>query len=187
MTGKMKLYIGLSALALATFLVAGSIAACQQDLDGEERVAPAAGHPGFNLIFRYGVGAKNELNTSKGTYTKDMILDPSVTVRFSLTGEEMDRIYEKMTEIDFFSYPDEFAIVVPPGEGFRIVHPSSSYYFKVEYQSKVKELAWENKDFAILYEDERADKLRELIRLIIGIIESKKEYQKLPEPRGYYF
>jgi len=140
----------------------------------------------FNFIFRYGVGAKNELNTFQGTYTKDMILAPPITINLHLAPDEMYIISKKMIEIDFFIYPEDFKIVVPEGESYGLVHPTSSYYFKVEYQSEVKELTWDNKDFAIFYKDEEADKLRELIKLIINIIEARKEYQKLPPPAGGY-
>jgi hypothetical protein len=140
----------------------------------------------FNFIFRYGVGAKNELNTFQGTYTKDMILAAPVTTNLSLTPDEMDIISNKMIEIDFFSYPKDFKIVVPEGESYGIVHPSSSYYFRVKYKSEVKELTWDNKDFFIFYKDEKADRLVELIKLIINIIETREEYQKLPPPAGRY-
>ena len=137
----------------------------------------------FNLIFKYGVGAKNELNTFEGTYTRDMISDPSITVPLSLTEEEQDRIYKKMVEIDFFDYPEEFSVSITAGERVGIVTPHSSYYFEVEYDSKIKTLWWEDN---IINEDEKADKLRELIQLIKDIIESKDEYQKLPEPKSGY-
>ena len=137
----------------------------------------------FNLIFKYGVGAKNELNTFEGTYTKDMIMDPPITVKLYLSQEEVDRIYQKMVEIDFFSYPDKFFVSVPPGEVVGMVTPFLSYYFKVEYDSKTKELWWEDE---IIKEDEKAEKLRELIKFIRDIIESKEEYKKLPSPRGGY-
>lgn len=137
----------------------------------------------LNLIFKYGVGAKNELNTFNGTYTKDMILDPSITANLSLSNDELDRIYRKMIEIKLFDYPDSFSVSVPPGEATGVVTPYSSYYFKVEYDSKVKELWWDDN---ITNEDEKAERLRELIRLIIDIIESKEEYKKLPSPRGGY-
>ncbi len=42
----------------------------------------------FNIIFRYGVGAKNELDTFNGTYTWDMVVDPSITVNLSLSNKE---------------------------------------------------------------------------------------------------
>jgi hypothetical protein len=142
-----------------------------------------AGESNFNLIFKYGVGARNELDMFKGTYTKDMVNDPSVTVPLSLSQEEMDRIYQKMVEIDFFDYPDRFSVAVPLGELTGMVTPYSSYYFKIEYNSRIKELWWDDK---ITNKDEKADRLRELIRLIKDIVEVKEEYKKLPEPSGGY-
>ena len=144
---------------------------------------PLTNPSNFNLIFKYGVGAKNELNTFEGTYTKDMIMDPSITVKLPLSQEELDRIYQKMVEIDFFSYPDKFFVSVPPGEVVGMVTPHLSYYFKVEYDSKTKELWWEDE---IIKEDEKAEKLRELIKFIRDIIESKEEYKKLPPMRWGY-
>ncbi|MFC2015244.1 hypothetical protein ACFLUP_04565 [Chloroflexota bacterium] len=137
----------------------------------------------FNLLFRYGVGANNDLNTFSGTYTKDMINAPSITVPLLLTDEELDRIYQKMIEIDFFDYPEEFSVSLPPGGLVGMITPHSSYYFRVENNSVIKELRWEDK---ITNENNEADNLRELIKLIRDIIESKEEYQKLPEPTGGY-
>ena len=137
----------------------------------------------FNLIFKYGVGAKNILDTFQGTYTKDMVIDPSITVELALSEAEKDIIYQRMIEIDFFNYPDKFSVSVTPGESFGILTPYPSYYFKVEYNSQVKELWWDDE---ITNPDEKADRLRELIKLIRDIVESKEEYKKLPEPRSGY-
>ena len=60
----------------------------------------------MNMIFSYGVGSKNVLDTHECTYTKDMLMDPSITVSLKLAGSELDSVYEKMNEIGFFSYPD---------------------------------------------------------------------------------
>ncbi len=141
------------------------------------------GEANFNLIFKYGVMARNELNTFQGTYTRDMVSDPSITVNLSLSKEELDRIYQKMVEIEFFDYPEEFSVSVPPGESVGRVTPYSRYYFKVEYDSRVKELWWEDE---IINPNEKAGNLRELIQFIRDIIETKEEYKKLPEPTSGY-
>ena len=137
----------------------------------------------FNLEFKYGVMAGNILDTFKGTYTKDMVTDPPITVELSLSEEEKETIYQKMVEIDFFNYPDEFTVDVPPDEFIGIMTPYNSYYFKVEYNSQIKELWWEDE---ITNPDEKADKLRELVLLIRNIVESKEEYKALPEPTSGY-
>jgi hypothetical protein len=97
----------------------------------------------------------------------------------SLTEEEMERIHRKMIEIDFFSYPARFSIPDITGS----VTPYNSYYFLVEHNSEFKELWWED---GFTAEYQRAEKLRELIRLIKRLVESKDEYRKLPDPRGLY-
>jgi len=163
-------------IALALVAVLSETAGCVAPL-------PPPSPSSFNLIFKYGVGAKNELNTLQGTYTKDMIFDPSITVNLSLSQEELDRIYNKMVEINFFGYPDEFSVSVSPEESVGMLTPYCSYYFKVEYDSKVKELSWEDN---IINQDKKAEKLRELINLITDIVESKEEYKQLPPPRGGY-
>jgi len=137
----------------------------------------------FNFLFKYGVTLRNKLDTFHGTFTKDMVLAPSITTHLELTQSELEQILLKMEEIDFFNYPDVFKIEIPPGGLISIVTPYSRYYFKVEHGSVVKELSWEDE---ILNEDEKADRLRELINLIRSIIESKEEYKRLPEPKGGY-
>ncbi|MBN1692680.1 MAG: hypothetical protein JW845_03895 [Dehalococcoidales bacterium] len=137
----------------------------------------------FNFLFRYGVTGGNILNTFQGTFTKDMVMDPAITIDFTLTPEEMDSIYQKMLEIDFFDYPDEFEVTVPEGELINLVTPYATYYFKVQHSGGVKELTWEDE---IVNPDEKADKLKELIHLIRDIIELKPEYLVLPEPSGGY-
>jgi hypothetical protein len=139
----------------------------------------------FNLIFKYGYGSinKNVLNTFNGTYTWDMVVDPPITIDFSLSDEDMDSIYQKMVEIDFFCYPDEFKIPLPENGIVTISTPYNGYYFRVECNSRVKELRWDDE---IRNKNEDAGILRTLIRLIRDIIESKEEYKNLPPPRGAY-
>lgn len=125
----------------------------------------------------------NELDTFNNTYIKDMVTNPPITVNFVLNDQEKQKIYDKMVEINFFDYPDEFIVTVPPGQNIGQVTPYSSYYFHVEYNSKKKDLSWDDN---IIVSDSKADELRELIQLIQDIIETKDEYKELPAPSGGY-
>lgn len=127
----------------------------------------------FNLVFRYGVGAKNELNTFDGTYTKDLVMDPPVTVDFKLTEEEIADIYKKMTDLEVFE-------ITNTAEEGMFVTPCSSYYLKVQQNSVQKEMSWDGCSGKI------NDKLREFTDYVISIIESKDEYQELPDATGGY-
>ena len=137
----------------------------------------------FNLVFKYGITARNILDTFEGTYTRDMVTDPPVTIELSLSEREKEDIYKKMVECEFLNYPDEFSVSVPPGELTGLVTPYNSYYFKVEYNSRIKELRWDDE---ITNQDEKADRLRDLVIFIRNIIESKEEYKELPEPTSAY-
>jgi hypothetical protein len=138
---------------------------------------PPAGEPtSFNLIFRYGVGAKNELNTFDQTYTKDMLMNPSVTIKFKLADNELAGIYQKINDSKLFDKNEK-----PAEEDIGMMRtPCSSYYLKVQNDSVQKELSWDDCRGKI------SDKFQQFTNYIIPIIESKEEYKKLPAPTGGY-
>lgn len=136
----------------------------------------------FNFRLRYGVLARNELNTFENTYTKDLILDGTFTIPLYLARADFDSIEVKMEQIGFFSYPDTF--VVTSRDSIRsFITPNNTYDFEVVSRSITKNLCW---DDAIIASDARGARLRELIALIRKIVESKPEYQRLPPARGGY-
>jgi hypothetical protein len=128
----------------------------------------------FNFIFRYGVGAKNELDTFSRTYTKDMVMGASITINFELTNDELVGIYQKIKDLKLFEKSEESA------ERNMIVNPCSSYSLKVQIDSTQEKLSWDNCQGSI------SDKFQQFTNYIIKIIESKEEYKKLPTPRGGY-
>ena len=111
----------------------------------------------LNLTFKYGVTTRNVLNTFDCTYTKDLILDPPTTTSLKLTINEIDSIYNKMKQINFFNYPDILYVHVT-GDTISMINPYSTYYFYVESDEMKKELFWSD---SVLNADQDADKLRE--------------------------
>jgi hypothetical protein len=136
----------------------------------------------FNVKLRYGISARNELNTFQNTYTKDLILDGTITVPFVLSDQEFQQIRNKMDEIGFVSYPDTF-LAVTTDTIIQMVQPYPTYDFEVKLNSSIKHLYWDDE---IINQNTQAIKLRELIKLIRTIIESKPEYSQLPPARGGY-
>jgi hypothetical protein len=131
----------------------------------------------INIILKYGVGARNELNTFEGTYTKDMVADNPITIRMILSEEELGQIQQKVTEMDLFSFPDNFSI------NQDAVTPQTDYYIKVQNGSTVKEVSW-NVNSAM--ESDIQNSLGQLASYLIGMIEQKPEYKALPEPTSGY-
>ena len=167
-----------------TFLILGIIivtAPMIQDKSEVETFATTS-----NIIFRYGIsGAKhmNELNTFKGIFIKDMVNKDPVKTKLDLTQAELDTVYRKMVDIDFFSYPRGFQ---PKLEGDVIgeVEPFSILYLEYRDGSRVKVVQWNTRYWAP--EDPEYQNLKELASLIIKLIQDKPEYQKLPEPTAGY-
>ncbi len=61
----------------------------------------------FQIVLKYGVQTRNILNTSAGTYTKDMILDPPVTINLTLTQRELDTVWRLIQENEFYTIEEQ--------------------------------------------------------------------------------
>ena len=142
-------------------------------------LGPADRH--FNLLLRYGVGARNELNTFNDTFTKDLLLDGTATTRLVLAQSDFDTIESRLQSIGIFSYPDTF--VALHGDTVAGIEPHATYDLVVTLDSKAKRLFWED---AIISADPRATQLRQAFEFVRAIIDLKPEYRRLPPARGGY-
>jgi hypothetical protein len=132
----------------------------------------------FNFVFNYGVGSKNQLNTIKGQYTKDMVAESSISTNLKLSDEDMDTIYSEMRKINILDYPDNFN---PKNNVKQTTY--HTYNFKVIVNGIEKNISWADGNVS---QSKQAVQLRELFKKIQEIIESKEEYKKLPEAKGGY-
>ncbi len=90
-----------------TLLIVAIVSSLADVNSGQEK---KQGSPlSFNFVFTYGVNADNVLNTFNGSFTKDLVCDPDTTVALVLAQADLDSIYRKMVEIDFFNYPESFS------------------------------------------------------------------------------
>lgn len=132
----------------------------------------------FNFVFNYGVGAKNQLNTVNGKFTKDMIREESITTDLKLSDEEMSEIYAEMKRINIFGFPDNFK---PKNNMSRFPHPT--YIIKIIADGKQKVIDWKDENAS---ESKEAVQLRELFMRIQEIIINKEAFKRLPEAKGGY-
>ncbi len=167
-------------MAIAAILILGSTIAVTVYLSMQE---PAEGN--FNIIFRYGghessygVGPKNELNTFNGTYTRDMVQDPPITVSLVLTKNELSGIQRKVAELALFNLPSNFS----RKEGEWVI-PQFDYYLKIQNGSQTKEINWNTNSFIDSISKSSLDSME---IYLLGIIEQRQEYQALPTPNGAY-
>jgi hypothetical protein len=143
-------------------------------------------HQDFHFILRYGVEAKNEINTINQTYTKDMIVDSALTIRMTLSSIELDSIWKELTRIDIFSYPDIYQPLRfenDPGNVGEDYLPYKSFYLYITAGDHKKEIHWGDANRSTML---KAIALRNAFEMIILMIESKDEVKKLPAPKGAY-
>ena len=124
----------------------------------------------------------NELDTLKGIFIKDMVNKDPVRTTLDLSQEELDTIYQKMVDIDFFSFPRFYNPIL--GEYIGAGTPFSIFYLEYINETGTKIVQWDNKYSPTT--DTGYNNLKEFAYLIIRIIQDKPEYKELPEPTGGY-
>ncbi len=135
----------------------------------------------FNASLKFGVNARNELNTFQDTFTKDLILDGSVTTRLVLSQADLDSLEARFLSIDIFSYPDTF--VAQHTDTVAVVTPHTTYILKLTRDDRQKVLYWED---ALISSDPRSTDLRSMFDFVRTLVEGKPEYKSLPPARGSY-
>ncbi len=133
----------------------------------------------INIDFKFGIESRNELNTFDGTFTKDLIIDGTITTRLILTQQELAQIQTKILEMNFFDYPETF-----PSSGRWI--PREDYYLKVQNGTTIKQVTWYSDSFIHDNTNETKINLNQLYNLIWNMIETKIEYKLLPAANGGY-
>ena len=129
----------------------------------------------INIDFKFGVGARNELNTFNGTFTKDLVIDGTFTTRLILSQGELTQIEQNLAEIDFFNLPETF-----PRSTDRWVTPQSDYYLKVQKGTTVKEVSWNTNS------EITETRLEQFVSFLINMIYEKPEYKMMPPATGAY-
>ena len=136
----------------------------------------------FAFTFEFGSCNNDILDTFNGTFTKDMIVEPDVTIPFQLSNSQLTIIFQKMSEISFFDYPDVFFIPTREGETVGIVTPAMQYRITVRNGDLTRSLSW--LDEIIDPTTPKAENLRALFRLIMDMIQESPEYKNLPVPKA---
>jgi hypothetical protein len=134
----------------------------------------------FAIRLAYGVAGRCSLDTVKGTYTHDMVVDPSVTIPMQLTDAEMDTVYQLVREAKFFSYSKP---IRNDGHMMRW-SPETVVRLFVRAGGKTREIEFSQPQ--PVHPDESTRRVKTLMFTIMRMIERKPEYKALPRPRAGY-
>jgi hypothetical protein len=146
-----------------------------------EKTAPRRPH--FDFLYSQGWGTR--LSTYDSTLTKDEVVDPDTTIHFVLPKADLDSVFAKMMEIDFFDMQEPHPVwpdTCPGG-----VVPNTQIRLEATLGDKNKQLTWST-DRIICIMNARGPwhDLWDLEHLILRIIYRQPEFQALPEPQGAY-
>jgi hypothetical protein len=126
----------------------------------------------------------DELDTFENTISKHVITDSVMTVPLTLSSDELSKIEKKLMDIHYFDYPDTFFAHRRDALSLSWVDPHDTYFFRVQVNSRIKSVFWEDSDPFDNF-DPRAVDLRKAVKFICQIIESRSEYKKLPPHASY--
>jgi len=135
----------------------------------------------FGFILEYGSCYTNKLDTFRGEFTLDQVTEPSITIPLKLSAEQLEMIYQKMYEINLTQYPAIYAIPTHPGEQVGFVTPASHYNLEVVNGKSTTTISWT--DEIIEPTALEADRLRELLKMIVQMISENPDGIELPKPK----
>ncbi|MCI0553253.1 MAG: hypothetical protein L0287_20080 [Anaerolineae bacterium] len=161
-----------SFLPVFLFLQASLLFACNSAWQAQPQ-------PNFGFVLEFGSCSIDTLDTFKGEFTQDRVIEPSITIPIQLSDEQMRIIYEKMIEINITGYPEVFEVHKPLiGE---VVMLSSPYNYDLMIQNGESKTSIRWTDNIAQPTTAKADRLRELFRLIIQMVHEHPGYQGLPD------
>jgi lauroyl/myristoyl acyltransferase len=134
----------------------------------------------LTLFFDAGACGIGTLDTAAGTFTRKIESNqPARVIMLILSDQDLAAIRQKVAEIGFFDYPENFAASPASGAAGARVTPSITYTIEVQLDGQRKRVVW-NDDISGATTSE-GENLRTLIRMIEKAIQSTPEYQGLPQ------
>ena len=122
-------------------------------------------------------GFLDELNTFRGTFTKDLVVDGSITVTFWLSKADQEAILSKAEQLSFFGLPDR----IPSLSGVAILPDPSPDRLRIRSADQDKTVEW---SYPIDRDNLNANAVQELSEFIMGLVRESPVYKALPDARG---
>lgn len=132
----------------------------------------------FTLVF--GSCNPDIVDTFQHTYTQKNLDELWATTLLTLTETEMMAIYQKMIEVNFFAYPEQYRPQNADGSYGGSI-PSSRYQFTVQNDGKTTIVEWMDVTPGMPPPNKEAQRLQELGEFIIAIAQAYPEVKQLPE------
>ncbi|VTR20160.1 Uncharacterised protein [Actinobacillus pleuropneumoniae] len=128
----------------------------------------------FDMELRFGVNQRNEINTKERTVVKDLQNGGTAAIRdFEFTDKESQSIYKALVLAD---YQEDKSLTTVCNK-----KPHESFDLTVKLANESYHYAWSECD-----KSEDGKRMTMLVDDIIGMVEEREEYKRLPAVQGYY-
>jgi hypothetical protein len=123
----------------------------------------------FTFNFTFGFSQEPTNFDEKKNILTVLGVDTSMKINLSITSEEKQKIFDKLQEINFTSYPDKYRYHYPDTEETFVGTPCNRFYLTITTNGKTKTVEW-NDCIQSKIKDEKHEALMQLRRLIEKII-----------------
>ena len=132
----------------------------------------------FDFSVEYGVEGKRKVDTFTNTVVKDLVMDGIVEASIALTDEEMQEIYSRMIALDMMGKLD----FQEDGNAQCATEPEMRTEWIIHLNGDLNIIRY----MTLCNNTPDSQAIMDLQDYIHEIVAAKEEYQKLPEPNGYY-
>jgi len=150
---------------------------------------PSGGLPdtipaGFGFVASYGAGAYNVLDTTAGTFTKDLIMAGTVTTPLRLTEAELEDLYHDLATMGILGYPSPYEPEAGSTGPTQFVTPCQTYKLDLYIGgAHLKTVEWVDEH---LWAGPETETLRAWFAKLKRMVEAKAEWRSLPPTQGGY-
>lgn len=128
----------------------------------------------FDLELRFGVNQRNVINTKERTVVKDLQNGETAVIRdFEFTDKENQSIYKALV---LAGYQEDKSLTTACNK-----KPHESFDLTVKVANGSYHYAWSECD-----KSEDGKRMTMLVEDIVGKLEKREEYKRLPAVQGYY-
>ncbi len=171
-------------ILLSVALTISCYGTCTRSFAKEQANSAAAADSAaaIEIVCHFGVGGKNQLDTVKGTFSYDMVIDPPIVIRLALSEPERKEILTAAITAGFFSMPE--ILPLPDSQSTdTCMGPCRTYYLSIKTAQYSNAVSLDN---CYCARNAAEKKLENLLALITSIISAKPEFKALPKPKAGY-
>jgi len=136
----------------------------------------AAQPPDFGFRFSVRSCLTEQLDTFTGIFAKELGTG-TATTHITLTDAQIATLYRAIEDIGFFDYSSPFNGIPTGVSRINTIEPSVTYHLEVRKHGAVQTVDWSDGYSPTTAE---ADRLRDLMSMMIGFIHEQPDYKRLP-------